>query len=72
MKKAAFLWPAGVLVLSLAAEFVWIRPNGLHHFWEAVPGFYMWFGFAGAAALVAAAKWLGKILLLKDEDYYDR
>jgi hypothetical protein len=64
--------PAGILILSLAAEFGWVRPHGPHHPWDAIPGFYVLFGFAGAAILAAAAKWLGKKLLLKDEDYYDR
>jgi hypothetical protein len=37
-----------------------------------IPGFYALFGFAGAALLVFGAKLLGKLLVEKDEDYYDR
>lgn len=37
-----------------------------------VPGFYALFGFAGAALLVFVAKLLGKLLVEKDEAYYDR
>jgi hypothetical protein len=72
VKKTAFVLLAGLLILSVIGEFGWVRPHGTHHAWDVVPGFYIWFGFAGAVILVLAAKWLGKVLLLKDKDYYDR
>jgi len=37
---------------------------------EAWPGFYSWFGFAGCVGLVMAAKLLRR-LLMRPEDYYD-
>jgi len=39
-------------------------------FFEAWPGFYAWFGFAGCVGLVLAAK-LMRWLLMRREDYYD-
>ena len=42
-----------------------------HHVWEAIPGFYAWYGAAGCAAIVVVSKALGKWLLQKPEGWYD-
>ena len=42
-----------------------------HHAWEAVPGFYAWYGGLGCAAIVVVSKALGKWFLQKREDFYD-
>jgi hypothetical protein len=42
-----------------------------HHWWEKIPGFYVFFGFAGCVAIILISKALGKLLLQKKEDYYD-
>jgi len=44
-----------------------------HHggWWEAVPGWWAWFGGIGCAVIVIVSKWLGKILLSKPEDWYE-
>lgn len=44
---------------------------GPHHAWEAVPGFYFWFGAAGCAAIVAVAKTLGARCVQRPEDFHD-
>jgi len=46
-----------------------------HHvefFWDEIPGFSAAFGIAAFAAVVVAAKVLGKLFLQKDEDYYKK
>ena len=43
----------------------------MEHWWNRLPGFYALFGFIGCLALIALSLGLGKILLRKDERYYD-
>jgi len=42
------------------------------HAWDRLPLFYVAFGFVGCTLIVVVAKALGKALLQKREDYYDR
>lgn len=44
-----------------------------HHefWWSSIPLFYMLYGFVGCVLLIVVAKWFGKVLLQKKEDYYD-
>jgi hypothetical protein len=42
------------------------------HAGEAIPLFYAAFGFLGCLLLIVVAKLLGKVVLEKPEDYYDR
>lgn len=41
------------------------------YWWDAVPGFYLWFGFFGCVGIISVSKMLGKKLLQKGEKYYD-
>lgn len=46
--------------------------HGSHaHAWDAVPGFYALYGFAGCILIIVVSKALGKWALQKREDYYD-
>ncbi len=42
-----------------------------HHFSWNFPGFYMLFGFLGCLILSLLAKFIGKPLLQRKEDYYE-
>lgn len=55
-----------VLVLTLLSQFV-AYP---HYWWEKVPGFFAIFGFLGCLVIIFGAKYLGKLLVSKDPDYY--
>ena len=71
MKK----WIFGVLllitILSLSAE-LGIPLDAEHsHWWNRIPGFFIFFGFLGCLLLIFFAKSLGKYWLTRDEDYYD-
>jgi hypothetical protein len=69
-RRWGLLFAAGLL-LSLAAEFVLpIAHEGEDHWWYHVPFFWAIFGFAGCVILVVGAKWLGRKLLDRPEDYY--
>jgi hypothetical protein len=39
--------------------------------WEEWPAFYATFGFVACVALVLAAKYILRPLVIRDEDYYD-
>jgi len=41
-----------------------------HHPWEAIPGFYAWYGALGCVVIVGVSKWLGSRFLQKPEDWY--
>jgi hypothetical protein len=59
---------AAVGVAALAAPLVF--PVEHHFAWDEIPGFYAIFGAAGAVALIVAAKWLGKALIVKPEGWW--
>ncbi len=57
-----------ICAISLAAEFFIHRH--VDHPWEALFGFYSFYGFVACVILVLVAKEMRKILMRKD-DYYD-
>jgi len=67
--------PRGWTIAALAGALAVGVPLALHvgheHPWEALPGFYGWFGGIGCAAIVLVSKALGKWFLQKPEDFYD-
>ena len=42
------------------------------HPWDSIPLFYAAYGFFGCLLIIVLSKALGKRLLQKPEDYYDR
>jgi hypothetical protein len=62
----------GLLTLAtLGLQFL-NRSQAPAHAWESIPLFYAAFGFLGCLLWIVIAKSLGKALLEKPEDYYDR
>lgn len=62
----------GVLtVISLIFEFVFLADYD-SHWWNAIPGFYIIWGFLSCAIIIYVSKWLGKLFIFRNEDYYDR
>jgi hypothetical protein len=43
----------------------------VHFFWEKLPVFNVLFGFFGCIVLIFFSKWLGKLILQRDEKYYE-
>ncbi len=43
-----------------------------YYWWEAIPGFFAAFAFIGCMILMFGAKLLGKILVTKSPDYYEK
>jgi len=65
-------WIVAVVVggISLALPYV-LKPKLYGDWWEAVPGWWAWFGGIGCVAIVFISKWLGAILLSRREDWYE-
>ncbi|MCJ7681093.1 MAG: hypothetical protein MUP70_10245 [Candidatus Aminicenantes bacterium] len=66
---------AALIVLavgSLLAGFLNSGAHGPGHWWDSIPGFFIFFGFVGCALLIVFSKALGKAFLLKKEDYYNK
>jgi hypothetical protein len=70
MKTIHWALLAGLTALSVAVQV--LGPHAAHpHWWDALPGSYALFGFLGCAAIVYVSKWIGKLFVLRREDYYD-
>lgn len=62
----------GVLtVISLILEFVFLADYD-SHWWNTIPGFYIYWGFLSCVVIIYVSKWLGKLLIFRSEEYYDR
>jgi hypothetical protein len=71
MKKWWIFALAALTLLSLIAEFTSHDDHGHSHWWNKIPGFYIFFGLLGCIVLILFAKNLGKYFLSKEENYYD-
>lgn len=59
------------LLLSIAAEILFVHHHA-YFWWHEFIGFDIIYGFAGCAAFIVVSKFLGKVLLQRPENYYDR
>ncbi|MEW6459082.1 MAG: hypothetical protein AB1441_08460 [Bacillota bacterium] len=73
MKQWLLAALAGAILLSLAADLLLRGAHGHGKFWwHELYGFDLLFGFLGCLALVWVSRALGKHLVQRGEDYYDR
>jgi hypothetical protein len=72
MKSWIKITLAVITAASLTAEFTAGYAHGHSHWWNGIPGFFIYFGLAGCILLILLAKALGKNLVSRDEEYYDR
>ena len=62
----------GILtVISLILEFT-LLADYKSHWWNYIPGFYIIWGFISCVLIIYVSKWLGKLFIFKNEQYYDR
>lgn len=71
MKKWHWIALGVLAVITLIVEFTMVDHHG-DHWWSSIPAFYMLLGFFGSAVVIYISRWLGKFIILSDEDYYDR
>lgn len=60
-----------ITVISLILEFVFLSDYD-SHWWNAIPGFYIIWGFLSCVVIIYVSKWLGKLFIFRSEEYYDR
>ncbi len=71
MKKWGILILVILATLSLFAELGFPVDAGHRHWWNKIPGFFIFFGLLGCLLLILVAKTLGKFWLTRNENYYD-
>ncbi|MEX0607847.1 MAG: hypothetical protein WD016_06375 [Balneolaceae bacterium] len=71
MKKWHWIALGVIAAITLVLEFTLLADYD-SHWWNSVPAFYMLWGFIGSVAVIFISRWLGKLFILSDEDYYDR
>jgi len=67
-------WKNNKMLLSAVVIFglSFFTPTvGAHFPWEKLPVFYALFGFAGCIVVILIAKALGRLLIKRDENYYE-
>jgi len=66
-------WSMAGLMVVLAAEIVLLRVSGGHaHFgFENFPGWGSLYGLASCVAIIVVSKLIGKLWLMRPEDYYE-
>ena len=69
MKKMHWAILAVITVISLIGQY---STQVHHHWWDKIPGFYAIYGFGGCLLIIKVSKWLGKKIVFRDEEYYDR
>lgn len=70
-KRRGIAGGAAAVLACLAAERIFLHGGGHGHWWDAIPAFYAFFGFAGGVFLSYAAKFLAKRVIQRKEGYYD-
>jgi hypothetical protein len=71
MNYHPWIWIGLLVLLSLGLQ--WLDTgHTAGHAWDRIPFFFPAFSFLGCLLLIWVAKWLGKKLLQRPEDYYDR
>lgn len=66
-KKLAY----SILVLLIVFDLI-IPRQEVHFFGDKIPGFWSVFGFIACVLIIIVSKWIGRIGLRQDENYYDK
>jgi hypothetical protein len=70
MKPWHWIALLSIAAASLVLELMYLRGHG-GHWWNAIPGFYMIWGFLSCVVIIVVSKAIGKLILFRREDYYD-
>ena len=66
MKRIAY----AVLILILVIDF-FIPRHEFHFFGDGIPGFWSLFGFVACILIILISKWIGRLGIMQDENYYN-
>ncbi len=59
-----------VLILIILIDF-FIPRHETHFFGDRIPGFWSLFGFAACIVIILISKWIGRLGIMQDENYYN-
>jgi len=66
MKKISYT----MLILIIVVDFFIPRHN-IHFFGDGIPGFWSLFGFVACILIILISKWIGRLGIMQDENYYN-
>ena len=66
MKRIAY----AVLILIILIDF-FIPRYEIHFFGDRIPGFWSLFGFVACILIILISKWIGRLGIMQDENYYN-
>ena len=66
MKKIAY----AVLIFIIIMDF-FIPRHEIHFFGDEIPGFWSIFGFIACILIILISKWIGRLGIMQDENYYN-
>ena len=71
MSRKQILILGGILMaVTFIIEALFVHPEHVEYFWEAVPGYDVIFGFLGCILIILFSKKLISLWVSRDEDYY--
>ena len=59
-----------VLIFIIAMDF-FIPRHQIHFFGDEIPGFWSIFGFIACILIILISKWIGRLGIMQDENYYN-
>ena len=66
MKRIAY----AILILIIVVDF-FIPRHEIHFFGDRIPGFWSLFGFVACILIILISKWIGRLGIVQDENYYN-
>ena len=66
VKKIAY----AVLILIFVIDF-FIPRHEIHFIGDKIPGFWSLFGFVACILIILISKWIGRLGIMQEEDYYN-
>ena len=66
VKKIAYI----ALILIIVADF-FIPRHEIHFIGDKIPGFWSLFGFVACILIILISKWIGRLGIMQEEDYYN-
>lgn len=64
-------WVVLILITLITLVFQLFVPYRQPGWWDKIPAFYVVYGFIGCTLIIFVSKWLGKLMIQKDEKFYD-